>query len=83
MPSSAVSIRELRNHISELVRRVEAGEHLTVTVDRRPVAEIVPIPGRRRAVPMSEANAIAMRHAADRELLGELAAAVPDTTDDL
>ncbi|MGH3472552.1 MAG: type II toxin-antitoxin system Phd/YefM family antitoxin [Nocardioidaceae bacterium] len=34
---------ELRNTVSEVLRRVESGERLTVTVDRRPVAEIVPL----------------------------------------
>jgi len=33
-----VSVRELRNHTAEVLRRVEAGERLRVTVDRRPVS---------------------------------------------
>lgn len=41
--------KELRNHIGEVLRRVEAGESLTVTVAGRPVAELRPI-GRRRWV---------------------------------
>jgi len=41
-----VSVRQLRNHTAEVLRRVEAGEMLLVTVDRRPVAELVPLPGR-------------------------------------
>lgn len=41
--------KELRNHIGEVLRRVEAGEHLTVTVAGRPVAELRPT-GRRRWV---------------------------------
>ncbi len=28
-----VSVRELRNHTADVLRRVEAGEHLRVTVD--------------------------------------------------
>ena len=38
-----VTIRELRNHGGEVVDRVAAGEHLTVTRDGRPVAELRPI----------------------------------------
>jgi prevent-host-death family protein len=38
-----VTIRELRNHGGEVVDRVAAGEHLTVTRDGRPVAELRPV----------------------------------------
>lgn len=39
--------KELRNHIGEVLRRVEAGETLTVTVAGRPVAELSPTARRR------------------------------------
>ncbi len=39
-----VSIRELRNKGGEVIDRVEAGEHVTVTRDGRPVAELRPLP---------------------------------------
>jgi prevent-host-death family protein len=78
----SVSVRELRNTVSEVLRRVEGGERLTVTVDRRPVAEIVPL-RRRRAIPVAEARAVASRHAADRGLLDDLRRAMSDTTDDV
>jgi prevent-host-death family protein len=38
-----VSSRELRNHTAAVLRRAEAGERLQVTVNRRPVVEIVPL----------------------------------------
>ena len=38
-----VTIRDLRNHGGEVVDRVEAGEHVTVTRDGRPVAELRPV----------------------------------------
>ncbi len=38
-----VTIRELRNRGGDVVDRVAAGEHLTVTRDGRPVAELRPI----------------------------------------
>lgn len=41
-----VTIRELRNHGGEVVSRVEAGEHVTVTRDGRPVAELRPLRSR-------------------------------------
>ena len=34
--------KELRNQVGEVLRRVEAGETLTVTVAGRPVAELSP-----------------------------------------
>ena len=37
-----VGLRELRQHASDLVRRVEAGESFTVTVSGRPAARLVP-----------------------------------------
>jgi prevent-host-death family protein len=37
-----VGLRELRQDASELVRRVEAGEEITITVSGRPSARLVP-----------------------------------------
>ncbi|GEA82738.1 type II toxin-antitoxin system Phd/YefM family antitoxin [Cellulomonas uda] len=39
---TTVGVRELRQDASGLLRRVENGEHLVVTVHGRPVAELVP-----------------------------------------
>ena len=80
--TSFISVRDLRNTVSEALRRVESGERLTVTVDRRPVAEIVPL-RRRRTVPATEALAVVSRHAADRQLLDDLRGLLADTTDDV
>ena len=38
--------RELRNNISEVLRRAERGERLVVTVGGRPVAELGPVSGK-------------------------------------
>ena len=37
------SIRELKANLSGLIRKVQAGETVTVRVHRRPVARIVPL----------------------------------------
>ena len=79
--TTSISVRDLRNTVSEVLRRVERGERLTVTVDRRPVAEIVPL-RRRRSVPVAEALAVASRYKADRGLLNDLRHVITDTTDD-
>jgi prevent-host-death family protein len=42
-----VGLRELRQNASEVVRRVEAGEQITVTVSGRAAARLVPAGGRR------------------------------------
>jgi prevent-host-death family protein len=38
-----VGLRELRQQASDLVRRVEAGEQITITVAGRPSARLVPV----------------------------------------
>ena len=40
-----VTIRELRNHGGDVVKRVLAGESLVVTRSGTPVAELRPVPG--------------------------------------
>jgi prevent-host-death family protein len=37
------SIRELKAQLSQIIRRVEAGDTVTVTSHNKPVAEIVPL----------------------------------------
>jgi prevent-host-death family protein len=76
-----VSVRELRNHTADVLRRVEAGERLRVTVDRRPVAELSPLPRRSAWVPRQRVLDSLVR--ADAALRGELGEALPDTVDDL
>lgn len=79
--SDDVSVRELRNHTAEVLRRVEGGERLRVTVDRRPVAELIPLPSRATWVPRQRALDGLVQ--ADAGLRGELAEALPDTVDEL
>jgi prevent-host-death family protein len=38
-----VGLREVRQHASELVRRAQAGERLTITVSGRPAASLGPV----------------------------------------
>jgi len=78
-----ISVRELRNETSAVLRRVEAGERLRVTVDRRPVAELAPLPRRASWVTAQSAWPTIRRHLADPALASELREALPDTTEDL
>jgi prevent-host-death family protein len=69
-----VSIRELRNSTSHVVKEVEAGEILTLTVNRRPVADIVPhVEQSDSWVPASELRRILRDAPADPGLLDDLA----------
>jgi prevent-host-death family protein len=43
---SEATIRDLRNHGSEVIDRVRAGERVTITRDGEPVAELQPLPRR-------------------------------------
>lgn len=76
-----VSVRELRNSTAEVLRRVEGGERVRVTVDRRPVAELIPLP--RRAAWLPRARVLESLVQADAGLRDDLARALPDTIDEL
>lgn len=46
MAVATIPQRDLRNKVSEMLRRAERGERLTVTVGGRPVAELGPLAAR-------------------------------------
>jgi prevent-host-death family protein len=46
--------RQLRNNTADLLRRVEAGERLRITVHGHPVAELVPVERNDPFVPFDE-----------------------------
>ena len=52
--ATEVPQRALRNETAALLRRVEAGERLTITVHGHPVAELGPVPSQRTFVPREE-----------------------------
>jgi prevent-host-death family protein len=75
--------RELRNHISQVLRSVENGERMQITVDGRPVAELMPVGGRRRTfVPRDEVLALLRRASLDRKFERDMRA-VDATIDEL
>lgn len=79
-----ISLRDLRNHVSEVLRHVESGSPLTVTVDRRPVARLVPLTARRTSVSAGEFFAQLGRiGGADPGLRDELREMLTETTDDV
>ena len=50
-PTRTIPQRELHNSISSVLRDVEAGATVRVTVAGRPVADLVPVTGRQMFVP--------------------------------
>lgn len=79
----AISVRQLRNDVSDIVRRVEGGEELTVTVNGRPAIRLVPFADRPGTMPWPVFAELMARAAADRGLLDDLGSVLPETTDDL
>jgi prevent-host-death family protein len=81
---SEVASRDLRNNTAGVLRRVQAGEHITITVKGRPVAVLSAVqPQRRRWLTAREFVARLQRAQADPGLRDDLAALAGDTTDDL
>lgn len=69
-----VSVRELRNDTAAVVAAVRAGERVTLTVNRNPVADIVPHLERRDPwVPSSVLRTILREAPSDPGLLADLA----------
>jgi len=78
-----VASRALRNQTRALLDRVAAGEHITITVDGNPVAQLVPPDARPRWMPRSVFAARILAHQADHGMVMDLRQLAPDTTDDL
>ena len=72
--SREISVRDLRNHTADVVAALKAGERLSLTVNRMPVADIVPHePQRSPWVPSQRLRALVNDAGADTALLPDLA----------
>jgi prevent-host-death family protein len=79
-----VATRELRNDTAGVLRRVEAGEPVVITVRGKPVADLVPHrPDEPRWMPREELVELLETHSADPGLRDDLERIAGDTTDDL
>jgi len=78
-----VASRELRNDTRGLLRRVEAGEEVIITVDGRRVAVLRPVGARPRWIARADFVHRFSGRQADPALAGELRVLAPDTTGDL
>ena len=80
----SIAQRELRDRISKVLREVEAGESIRVTVNGRPVADLVPIGGgRQRFVARDEVMKILERAPLDRGFGDDIEDAAGATIDEL
>ena len=80
---SEIRWRELQNETRRVLDRVAAGEDITITVDGRQVARIVPLEPRPRWLRSDLLFGHLRRSQADAALARELDALAPDTADDL
>ena len=79
-----VAARELRNDTAGVLRRVDDGEEVVITVRGRPVAKLVPLPaGGRRWISRAEFVERLRFAQADPGLRHDLARLAGETTDDL
>jgi prevent-host-death family protein len=81
---SNVASRELRNDTAGVLRRVQAGEEIVITVNGRPAAQLIPVQaGGRRWLRRDELTRRLSGAQADPGLRGDLARLAGETTDDL
>jgi prevent-host-death family protein len=78
-----IASRELRNDTRGVLRRVEGGEDVVITVDGRPVAVLRPVGARPRWMGKAQFVGRILSQQADHGLAAELRDLLPDTTDDL
>jgi prevent-host-death family protein len=81
--TTLIPSRELRNDTRGLLRRVEAGEDLVITVDGRPVARLAAVNPRPRFISRDEFGRRFLGRQADPGLRSDLDEFAGDTTDDL
>jgi antitoxin (DNA-binding transcriptional repressor) of toxin-antitoxin stability system len=78
-----ISVRDLRNHTAQVVAALRAGERLSLTVNRAPVADIVPHEVTRSPwVPSATLREIVGDAGADSALLGDLTSVRGELIDD-
>jgi prevent-host-death family protein len=75
--------RELRNNVSAVLREVESGTSLRVTVRGRPVADIVPVAARKQGLSRDEVLRILVEAPLDAGFAADLDAAAGATIDEL
>lgn len=75
--------RELRNDISAILEQVADGAHFRVTVRGKPAADLVPPSSGRRFIRRAEVERIMNAAPLDAAFLGDVAAILHQTVDEL
>lgn len=75
--------RELRNNVSAVLREVEAGNPVRVTVRGRPVAELVPVSAGKDHLDRGEVERIVREAPLDRGFSADVDAVAGGTVDEL
>jgi prevent-host-death family protein len=78
-----VASRELRNNTRAILERVAGGESITITVDGRGVATLLPAGRRPRFMARGEFVRSVLDHQADAALRADIRTLAPDTTDEV
>jgi prevent-host-death family protein len=76
--------RELRNRIGQVLHEVERGQRMRITINGRPVADLVPISGSRRIfVPRDAVTELLTNASLDRAFASDIATATEATIEEL
>lgn len=78
-----IGVRELRNEVSDVLRRVEAGEEFIITVNGRPVAVVSGLDKRFTTMPKETFIAAMSQLGTDPGLLDELSGTLSGTIDEI
>lgn len=82
-PEREIPQRELRNDVARILREVEEGARITVTVRGKPVAELVPVGSSRQFLPRREVVKILREAPLDREFAADVGAVLGATIEEL
>jgi prevent-host-death family protein len=82
-PKREVAQRELRNNISAVLREVEAGSRIRVTVRGRAVADLVPVSPRKDHLTPEEVRRIVREAPLDSGFAADVEAGAGATIDEL
>jgi prevent-host-death family protein len=82
-PKREIAQRELRNNISAVLREVEAGSHIRVTVRGRAVAELIPVSPKKDHLTSEEVRRVVREAPLDLGFAADVEAAAGATIDEL
>jgi prevent-host-death family protein len=82
-PEREIPQRELRNDITRVLREVAEGKTVRVTVNGRPVADLIPVSQSRRFVARADFELILRESPLDRDFAKDVQAALSSTVDEI